>query len=328
MKKLILLFFAAIFTLNLSAQETETLESLKAMQAEKKAAADALKAEADALQARIDTYPGWKFGGLGVLGFNAFGNNAWYTIDAPYSSQNSLGLGFTAFANHDAKKTFWRNALTINMSKTNSKDNPDATEVETIADKLGINSLAGYKLSDKIALSAEGAYTSTVLNFNDPGQLTLSAGVTWTPITDLVVIIHPLGYQFNFPSGDFSSTPGAKIGAVYTKEIIPGVKWNTNLSAFLSYGKGDNTFNLDDDGNQFTIADGFSTAQMSNWVWENGLSFNAWKGIGVGINFGLAGNKQLTESYRFGLLQNGETDRNTDDNPLQSYWNAGLSYAF
>ena len=320
MKKIILLFVAAFFVTNINAQ-TETLEELKAMQAEKASAAAALQAEADAYQARINTFPGWKFGGLGVLGFNLFDNSSWYAIDQPYSSQNSLGLGFTAFANHDADKTFWRNTLTINMTNTKSKENDDADQVETISDRLGINSLGGYKFNDKWALSAEGNYNSTVLNFNDPGQLTISAGVTWLPIQDLVVIIHPIGYQFNFPSGDFTSVPGAKIGATYTREIIPGVKWNSSLNAFLSYAGGDNNFAFDANGDP-TVGE-YSAGDMSNWIWENGFAFNAWKGIGVGFNFGLAKNRQLVDKYRFT-----NTDENTDENPFQFFYNAGLSYGF
>ncbi len=318
MKKLLLFFFAAFATLAINAQEM-SLEELKAAKAEKEAAVAALNGEIAGLQGKIDTYPGWKFGGLGVLGFNMFGNNSWYSIPQPYSRQNSIGLGFTAFANHDAEKTFWRNSLILNMSETNSKENADAANVETISDKLSIASLAGYKLTDKIALSAEASYVSSLLNFNDPGQLTISAGVTWLPITDLVVVIHPIGYQINFPSADFSSVPGAKIGATYTKEILAGVKWNSTLSAFLSYGEGDNNF--------VSPVGKYSAGDMSNWTWENGFAFTAWKGIGVGFNIGLAGNKQLVDKYRFELPA-GQVDQSTEENPLQSYYNLGLSYEF
>lgn len=327
MKKIILFLLVALFTIDLGAQ---TVEELKAMQAEKSAAAAALQAEADALQGKIDAFPGWKLGGLGVIGFNLFKNNAWYAIRQAHSSQNSIGLGFTAFANYDQNKVFWRNGLTINMTQTNSQESENSAEVEAIADKLGINSLAGYKLTDKIALSAEASYISTVLNFNNPGSLTISAGVTWLPIQDLVVIIHPIGYQINFPDADFNSAPGAKIGATYTREIFRGVKWNSALSAFMSYGTGDIKTAVP------VVVDGYSTGDMSNWTWENGLAFNVWKGIGVGLNLGLGGNKQLVDAYRTFVNPDDATDiydpatddSAGEDNPLQWYYNAGLSYSF
>jgi hypothetical protein len=317
MKKFILLFAVALFAFNADAQDM-TIEQLKAMQAEKAAAAGALQAEADALQAKIDAFPGWKFGGLGIIGFDLADNTAWYAIDQAFSSQNSLGLGFTAFANYDAEKTFWRNGLTINMKQQNSKAFEDDETTESITDALGIQSLAGYKLRPKIALSAEGQYNSTVLSFNDPGQLTLSAGATWLPIQDLVVIIHPLGYQFNFPSQDFTSQAGAKIGASYTREIFKGVSWNSNLSAFLSY-----------QGDDADSTRGFSSGDLSNWTWLNGLGFNLFKGIGVGLNLGLRGDRQLVDAFRNG--ENYELSQDTradEDNPLQFYYNLGLSYGF
>lgn len=312
MKKIILFFFAAFFTMNLSAQ---TVEELKAMQAEKSAAASALQAEADALQAQIDAFPGWKIGGLGILGFDLADNSAWYALEQAYSSQNSLGLGFTAFANYDAEKLFWRNGLTINMKKQNSKAFDADETTESITDALGISSLAGYKITEKFAISAEGSYNSTLLNFNDPGQLTISAGATWLPIPDLVVIVHPLGYQFNFPSADFTSNPGAKIGATYTKEIYKGISWNSNLSAFLSY--------TDDE------VKGYSTGDLSNWTWLNGFGFNLFKGIGVGINAGLRGDRQLVDNYR-SLAGYDATldDKSGETNPTQFYYNVGLSYGF
>lgn len=297
-----------IFAGTLSAQ---SIEELKAMQAEKAGAAAALQAEADALQTQIDQFPGWKIGGLGLVGFDLAGNSDWFAIDQPQSSQNSLGLGFTAFANLDQPKYFWRNNLVINMRQIKSKENPDATEVESITDALELSSLYGYKLTDKIAISAEGRMATTVLNFLDPGKITASAGLTWTPIENLLVLVHPLGYELNLPDGDLVSAPGAKIGAIYTREIVPGVMWNSNLSAFLAYAGGTN-----DEGIELSAGD------LSNWTWINGFGFNIWKGIGVGLNLGLRQDKQL--AYLAALNGNDVTE----ENPLQFYYNLGLSYGF
>jgi hypothetical protein len=108
------------------------------------------------------------------------------------------------------------------------------------------------------------------------------------------VVLHPLNYNFIFSSGgfDYQSSLGAKMVADYKKEITKGIAWKSNLSAFYSY----------------------EGADLSNWTWVNGFT-TAHKGIGLGIDFGLRGNKQEA-------LAAGRTD-----NPLQSYWIIGLSFA-
>ena len=58
-------------------------------------------------------------------------------------------------------------------------------------------------------------------NFNDPGYLDVGVGATWTPIENLIVVIHPLNYNFVFADNDaiFESSLGAKIVADYTRQI-------------------------------------------------------------------------------------------------------------
>ena len=55
---------------------------------------------------------------------------------------------------------------------------------------------------------------------------------------------------------------------------------------------------------------------LSNWTWVNGIGFNIWKGVGVGLELGLRKNKQEALAAEKG-----------DDNPLQSYYVAGVTYA-
>ena len=141
-----------------------------------------------------------------------------------------------------------------------------------------------------------GEYRTSILDgkLNNPGYLDLGVGATWTPVTDLVVVMHPLNYNFVFAEDkvNFDSSLGAKVVADYTRKITPNIGWKSNLSAFLSYDNSD----------------------LSNWVWVNTFS-TAYKGIGIGLDIGLRNNKQ--ESLAAGR----------DDNPLQSYWIIGLSYA-
>ena len=151
-------------------------------------------------------------------------------------------------------------------------------------------------------------YRTTVLNnFNDPGYLDLGVGATWTPITDLIVVVHPLNYNFVFSKGDtvFESSLGAKIVADYTRQI-GAVNFKTNLSMFQSYKSSD----------------------YSNWTWTNSFGYTLWKMIGVGFDFGLRSNKQEALNYSINTLGNAAETFDSVDNKLQSYWTAGLNYKF
>lgn len=164
------------------------------------------------------------------------------------------------------------------------------------ADAFNMSTLIGYKLSEKFAISSLAEYRTSLLDnkFNDPGYLDLGAGATWTPFKDLVVVIHPLNYNFIFASSgfDYQSSFGTKVVADYKVEITKGLSWKSNLSAFMSY-KG---------------------TDLSNWSWINGLTTSV-KGLGIGLDIGLRSNKQ--EALAAGK----------SDNPLQTYWILGLTYA-
>jgi hypothetical protein len=317
MKKL--LFLAFTFLMFSSVQAQDTVESLKAQKAEKAAAIAALQGELNAIETKIKTFPGWKFGFLGTVGFNISQFNDWLGAENSDARATTLGLTANAFGNLDREKFFWRNSAGVVYTRT--KLNPDSTipeeqqaDFETTADALNATSLYGYKLSDKFAISALGEYRSTISNFNDPGYLDLGIGGTWTPIADLVVVIHPLNYNFVFSDDDvaFQSSLGAKIVADYSKALPMGIAWKSNLSAFLSYEDASN---------------------LSNWTWINGFSMTVWKGIGVGFDFGLRQSKQealgVVRKAEEAVLGAAVSDFDTDfDNPLQSYWLLGLTYSF
>ena len=311
MNKLITSFVILLFTVvQLHAQ---TQEELLAQKAAKEAELANLQPQANALNARVETlkaelavlteqttpYPRWDVGALGNAGFNFASFSDWLSKSSPNTTAFSIAATTNAFANLQQRKYFWRNNanLTLGWLKFNDRDDPTGSkDFKVAADAFNASSLLGYKLSEKWAISAMGEYRTAVLDdrLNDPGYLDVGAGLTWTPIVDLVVVMHPLNYNFIFSSGDFDyqSSLGAKLVADYKKEITKGIAWKSNLSAFLSY-----------DG-----------ADLSNWTWVNGFS-TARKGIGLGIDVGLRGNKQEA-------LAAGKTD-----NPVQSYWIVGLSFA-
>ncbi len=283
---------------------SQTKEELEAQKAEKQAEADKFQAEANALQAQIDALPGWRVGAFGTIGGSLSNFNNWYAQGVPNNSSGNIGITFNAFANKIEETYFWRNSLTTNLAwvKLDNKDTDlDSDDFEATTDVFNLSSLYGYKLSEKWAVSALGEYRTTLLNnFNDPGYLDLGVGATWTPIENLIVVIHPLNYNFVFAENDavFESSAGAKIVADYTRQI-GAVAFKTNFSTFQSYKDGD----------------------LSNWTWTNSFSYTLWKMIGVGFDFALRSNKQEAANFQGVALEDA-------DNELQSYYTIGLSYKF
>lgn len=193
--------------------------------------------------------------------------------------------------------------------KLDDKDNPtDDDSFNPTTDVFNISSLYGRNVTKTLAISGLAEYRTTILdNFNDPGYLDLGVGATWTPIQNLIVVIHPLNYNFVFADGDsvFESSLGAKIVADYTRQI-GAINFKTNLSTFQSYKSGD----------------------LSNITWTNSFSYTLWKMIGVGFDFGLRSNKQEALNYSIETLGNTTETFDSVDNKLQSYYTVGLSYKF
>ncbi|RME97773.1 MAG: DUF3078 domain-containing protein, partial [Bacteroidetes bacterium] len=200
----------------LCAQSTEELEAMKAEKsaqlAELQGQLDELSSKVDALSAELASitdqltpYPRWKTGLLGNVGLNFSNFNTWLLRAQPNTNSINIGFASTVFANGQWEKSFWRNSANLNLGwiKFDNKDVPDTQENEDFqvsSDAFNIVSLYGFKLSPKFAISTLGEYRTSVLEgrFNDPGYLDLGLGATWTPIEDLVVVMHPLNYNFVF----------------------------------------------------------------------------------------------------------------------------------
>ena len=289
----------------------QTEDELKAAKSAKEDSIKAIQGRVDDLQKQIDDLPGWKVGAFGVIGGSFSEFNNWYAQGSPNNTSGSIGITFNGYANLQQEKFFWRNSLNANLKWVKFDDRDDETDepkFEPTTDVFNLSSLYGRKLSETWAASALMEYRTTLLdNFNDPGYLDLGVGFTWTPISDLVVVIHPLNYNFVFSSDDtiYESSLGAKIVGDYTKSFGK-LDFKSNLSVFLSYEGSD----------------------YSNWTWTNSLSYNVWKNFGIGVDIGLRGNKQEALDYAINTL--GETDATFDsiDNKLQSYYTIGLSYNF
>jgi hypothetical protein len=308
MKKilLLLLLFVGFTTMN-----AQTKEELQAQKAEKEAQVDALKAEADALQAQIDALPGWRIGAFGVIGGNFSNFNNWYSQGTPNNSSGNIGFTLNAHANLIQEKFFWRNSLTTNLTwvKLDDRDDPtDDSGFRPTTDVFNVSSLYGRNITKTLAASALMEYRTTILdNFNDPGYLDIGIGGTWTPFENLIVVVHPLNYNFVFSTGDtiFESSLGAKIVADYTRDI-GAFNFKSNFSMFQSY----------------------KSANYSNWTWTNSFSYTLWKMIGVGFDFGLRNNKQEALDYALNTLGDAGATFDNIDNDLQTYYTLGLSYKF
>jgi hypothetical protein len=302
-----------VAVLAFSATFAQTADELKAEQAPKKDSIAAIQGRVDALQAQIDALPGWKKGAFGTIGANISSFNNWYSQGTPNNSAGNIGATINAFANLNQDKFFWRNSANVNLQwvKLDDKDNPnDNSSFRGTTDVFNIVSLYGRKLNEKFAISGMGEYrTSIINNFNDPGYLDLGVGATWTPIPDMVVVVHPLNYNFVFAKEDavYQSSTGAKILVDYTRKIGL-INFKTNFSTFQSYESSD----------------------LSNWTWINSFGYTLWKGIGLGFEFGLRNNKQ--ESLANALAQTPvPTPAPTFDNidvKTQSYWMFGINYSF
>ena len=303
----------ALFGLNII--NAQTVEELKAQRAEKQSQIAALQGEVGGLTSQIEQFPGWKFGSLGTLGMNFSNFSDWLPRATPNTFSSVVGFSGNASANLDQEKYFWRNSGNLNMAWTKlnldtKNTGNDSLKYEATSDAINVSSLFGYKLNKHLAASAMGEYRSTIIsNFNNPGYLDLGVGATWTPMSNLVVVFHPLNYNIvmadeNF---DYVSSLGCKIMADYAQSLPKGISWRSNLSAFVSYK---------------------DVANYSNWTWVNGFGLNVWKGIGVGFELGLRGNKQ--EGYNAALPDQPTLkiqDLPSADNPLQSYWLLGLTYS-
>lgn len=293
------------------AQETE--EELKSQLGSKKDSIAAIQGRADAIQAQIDALPGWKTGAFGTVGFSLSQFDSWYSQGTPNVSSGNIGITFNGFANLKQEKFFWRNSLGVNLSWVKFDDQDDPTDDDSFqeaTDVFNISSLYGRNIAKNLAVSGLAEYRTTLLNnFNDPGYLDVGVGATWTPIENLIVVVHPLNYNFVFADNDaiFESSLGAKILVDYTR-AFGKLNFKSNLSAFQSYESSD----------------------LSNWTWINSLGYTFWKGIGVGFEVGLRGNKQeaLANAFTNAVASDPVPTFDNIDNDVQSYWLLGINYKF
>jgi len=304
MKKLYILFFG-LFVLTTSAN-AQTIEELKAKKAElseeaseKQSEVNSLNDQIRALNREINILSGWLTGFSGNVGFDFNKSNNWRASPNQNSSSTNLGLSLAAFANRMTEKHMLRNKGVLNMAWQDV--NLDETEgvVDTTGlfdggtvDILNISSLYGYRVNSKFAISTLASLNTSVRNFVNPGAFDFGAGGTWTPNNNLVVVVHPINYHAAISRTEGIESEGAlglKLRADYSNQYqIAGKTFNisTLLTGFFPY----------------------TDANIQEYTWINSVSFELWKGIGVGLGFGLRNAEFESEDtqtyYNFGLSYN------------------------
>ncbi len=296
-KMLFLALFMAAFSLQ--AQTVEELKTKKAdlvsQQKAKQAEADAFNAEIGSLTKQIEVLSGWQTGLSGLVGLNFASSNNWQANANPNSSSSTLNVGINAFANNIKEKTYWRNTLTTNVGwqGLDNDTNDDEAGSDFLEDRnvdlLIFSSLYGFRLSEDIAVTVLGDLNTSVFNFLAPGTADIGVGATWTPkaIPNLVVVAHPLTYHFAFSAFDdieSQSAVGAKLKATYSHEFPGGIVWSSNFGTFLPYSNEKFPISfINEEGVEQTGEEG-----LFEYTWINSLNIaNVWKGVGVGLTYGI-----------------------------------------
>jgi len=302
MKKLyILLIGLMVFAAGSNAQTLEELKAKKAdlavQAAAKQAEVDALNGEISSLSDEIDLLSGWMTGFSGNIGFDLNKSSNWVASPNPESSSSSLALGLAAFANKMTDKTMLRNKGLLNMAWQDVNLSEAVEDTASLFDNgtvdiLNLSSLYGYRIHPKFAISALAELNTSLRNFANPGAFDFGVGGTWTPSNNLVVVVHPLNYHAALSRTDGIDGVGAlglKLRADYTNNYnLAGknVSLSSTLTGFIPYGDED----------------------IKEYTWINTISFELWRGIGVGIGAGLR-----------------KADFESPD--TQSYYSLGLSYS-
>lgn len=345
----------------LTAQDDmKTLTELKALQegkiakmADLQAQMDALSGEVDAFEDEIAYLSGWRKGLNGLVGFNLNKSAGWVANPNPRASTTGLNIGLTGFMNYDKDKFFFHNKAVIteawqdvDRSEQDSNAPDDGLFKNGLVDLFNISSLSGYRISETFAFSGQVELNTSVFNFLNPGTFDIGLGATWLPVENLTVMIHPLNFHYAFSGIKNLSSAGAlgcKIRADYFNDFVilgHDVAWTSTITTFIPYKDVENDpvlFDPRDIPDSEKLKAGSFEVGLFEYTWLNTLSFEVWRGIGVGLSWGLR--KSDFEGERFSeldLIDKGFTEAEieacegcvTAEPGLQSYFNVGVSYNF
>jgi len=287
----------------MNAQSIADLKSQKAEKeaqlAKEQAEADALKSEVKTLNDEILKLSGWQTAYSGLIGFDFKRSNNWVSSPNTDARSSSLNLSANAFANKTTGKYFWKNKLLmtkswqdVDLTIADQKVRGDGLFDNGTVDILNLSSLYGRKLTKKIALSGLAELNTSVEGFLSPGTFDFGLGATWSPSSNLTIVIHPLNYHMAFSGIDNVDTQGSlgsKLRADYSYSFSNGIAWNSTLTTFIPYQSNESA--------------------LFEYTWLNTLSYNIWKNLGIGVSFG---------------IRNAEFE----SPDIQSFYSVGMSYSF
>lgn len=351
-RKLFFVFVICIsVTSSVISQSTLSMEEVRKLHTEKVAMMADLQAQMDVIQSDIDLYQnemdglaGWTKGLNGLIGFNITKSGGWVANPNPRASSSALSIDITAFANYNKNKFFVHNKGIITESWQDvDKSDADRAAINDglfdngVVDLLNISSLSGYKLTETLALSGLAEFNTSIRNFISPGTFDIGLGLTWIPSRHLTVTLLPINYHVAFSGVNGLATTGsigAKLRADYFKDFrVYGkdLTWTSTLTSFIPYQDKSSFVYFDPSvmplPEQSDVS-GF-TAGLFEYTWLNTVSFELWRGIGVGVGWGLRSSDFEAEKLSDAeITASGCEDCLLSKPGLQTYFNFGLSYAF
>ena len=351
MRNFCLCVLFSFFILKLSSQEVRTLEEVRLIQTEKiaqiadlQSQIDAIQGEVDLFQDEIDNIAGWRKGLSGLLGFSINRSRGWVANPNPRATTTALSIGLTAFANYGKDKFFWHNKgilseswQDVDKNEVERQANNDGLFDNGVVDLLNVSSLAGYKISETFALSGLAEVNTSIANFLSPGTLDVGLGATWIPSKHLTVTILPINYHVAF-SGinnlDNASSIGGKVRIDYFKDFrVYGsdLTWTSTFTTFVPYQNKSQFVYFDPtiDPLPAQSANTGFTSGLFEYTWLNTISLDIWRGLGVGIGWGLRKSEFEGEKFSESDLETLNCEDCLISGPsLQRYFNFGLSYGF
>jgi len=216
--------------------------------------------ETDLKTVSKDTTDGWEKGGMFALTFGQSNFTNWAAGGINNVSANALSA---LFANYKKGKLTWDNTLDLGYG-VQKLGKGNAISSQKTDDKIDLASKLGLKASGKLYYAAlanfktqftEGvdytAPTKTVISdLMAPGYLLIAAGIDYRPNKNLSVFFAPATSKTTFVNNqtladagafgvdlgkNIKSEFGGYLKAVYSKDIMKNVNFNTKLGLFSNY---------------------------------------------------------------------------------------------
>ncbi|MEZ4776035.1 MAG: DUF3078 domain-containing protein [Bacteroidia bacterium] len=303
MQKLLILIFTVLFySIQVSAQETDT------------------------------TY--WKKGGVAALNITNSGiSNYW---QAGGINSRSLGIRVGTFAYYEKAKASWQNDLVIAYGTVRQGGNGNSFIKND--DRFELTSKYGYRFNEKLLLSGLASFrtqffegftfdpskpttvpSDTVSNFLAPAYLEFGLGFDYRPAENLSIYYSPVNSKVTIvtieeyrplyipQTGTDKGARyeiGSKLGIKYKNEIAKNILFQTNANFFMNY--------LENFGNVDVNWETLTTAKVNNWL---AVSF--------------ATNLIYDDDIKFKILENGQpTGQLGPRTQFQHVLAIGLTYQF